>query len=254
MTRYGLRRKFNVTLLPVVAGTVLMLGWLDARHERDAVMAAHALHAQEVSAGAAIAAVEGATNPDDVARRSLVMHGIYAVALVILIGSGVNAALSRFVLTPIGRIRDGIEKMQRGHWRMPQQPATQDEVGRVVESFQLLGLTVDAIVQQLLRTERLATLALVAKKTTTLIEPRVQRIVAAAGDLQRLPDERAHDVARAVTAASAEILAALSGLDQLFEANMQLASSRPDRTKRTDHQLGEAAATEPPGECRAEAG
>ena len=59
MTRRGLRWKFNAALLPVVAATVLLLGWLDARHERDAVMAAHAFHAQEVSDQSATAAIEG---------------------------------------------------------------------------------------------------------------------------------------------------------------------------------------------------
>ena len=251
MTRRGLRWKFNAALLPVVAATVLLLGWLDSRHERDAVMAAHALHAQEVSAGVATAAVEGVTSPSAVARRSLVMHALYAVALLILIGLGVNAALSRFVLEPIDRIRDGIEKMERGHWRMPQRPATKDEVGRVVESFQLLGLRVDAIVQQLLRAERLATLALVAKKTTTQIEPRVQRIVAAVGDLHRLPHDRARGAAHTIATASAEILAAVNGLDQLFEANLHLANPRPARAKRISNQPAEAAPTEPPVECGA---
>ena len=251
MTRRGLRWKFNAALLPVVAATVLLLGWLDARHERNAVMAAHAFHAQEVSDRVATAATEGATSAAAVARRSLVMHGLYAVALVVLIGFGVNATLSRFVLEPIDRIRDGIEKMERGHWRMPRQPATQDEVGRVVESFHLLGLRVDAIVQQLLRAERLATLALVAQKMTTHIEPRVQRIAAAVGDLHRLPDERARSVAQAVTEASVEILTTLNGLDQLFDANLHLANPSPGRATRTSNHPMEAAPTEAPVQCGA---
>ena len=252
MMRPGLRWKFNAALLPVVAATVVVLGWLDARHEQDAVMAAHALHAQEGSPGAATAAVEDAAGPGAVARRSLMMHALYAVALLMLLALGVNAVLSRFVLEPIDRIRDGIEKMERGHWRMPPQPATGDEVGRVVESFQRLGLRVDALVQQLLRAERLATLALVAKKTTTQIEPRVGRIVAAVADLQRLPDERAHDVAHTVTAASAEILAAVNGLDQLFEMNWQLANPRSVRATRTGKPPVEAAPADPPVLGRAE--
>lgn len=78
MTRRGLRWKFNAALLPVVAATVLLLGWLDARHERDAVMAAHAFHAQEVSDQSATAAIEGTTSAAAVARRSLIMHRLYA--------------------------------------------------------------------------------------------------------------------------------------------------------------------------------
>ena len=253
MTRRGLRWKFNLFLLPVVAASVAVLGWLDSRYERGALVAAHAMHAHDVTIETTTAPVEGAISPEAVARRTLVMHALYAAGLLMLIGLGVNAALSRFVLEPIDRIRDGIEKMERGHWRMPWRPATTDEVGRVVESFQLLGLRVDAIVQQLLRAERLATLALVARRTSTQIEPRVARIAVAASDLHKVRDPAAREAALAITTASAEILAAVKGLDQLFDASLHLANPHSSSATRANnhHQLVEAAPSDPPVECGA---
>lgn len=254
MSHHGLRWKFNLFLLPVVAATVVLLGWLDSRHERVALQAAHGLHAPAVAVETAMPPLESATSPDAVARRSIVMHVLYAAGLLILIGVVLNAALSRFVLTPLGFIRDGIEKMERGHWRLTLHAGTEDEVGRVVDSFQLLGLKVDAIVLQLLRAERLATLALVAKKTTAQIEPRVQRIVAAVGDLQRLPDANARTAAQTIAVATAEIVGSIRGLDQLFEASLHLTDARrnpqPERHL-ADGRRVEAASTGVPVDCGA---
>jgi len=252
----GLRWKFNGALLPVVAVTIALLVWLDYRHERQAVMAAHGLHVTAVGAGGTAAGpVDPASSPEAVARRSLVIHAVYSALLLSLIAVSLNAVLSRFVLKPIDIVRDGIEKMERGHWRTPVQSARQDEMGRVVESFQMLGLRVDALVAQLLRAERLATLALVAKKTAAEISPRVERIGAAVGHLQRLPDGPARDAAREIATASAEILRVVRGLDRLFEANLHATASRQalQRTGRdpcADERI-QAAPTKLPAKCGA---
>ena len=231
-----------MTLLPIVALTVGLVGWVDYRHERQAVMAAHVLHVTQVGTAAEAGPIDADTSPEAVARRSLVFHAVYAALLLSLIAVSLNAALSRYVLKPIERIRDGIEKMERGHWRLQVLPARQDEVGQVVESFQVLGLKVDAFVAQLLRAERLATLALVAKKTASEINPRVERIGAAVGQLHRLRDSTAQDASREIATASAEILAAVRGLDQLFEASLRVTASRqgeppPAEQVPADHQF-----------------
>lgn len=243
----GLRFKFNATLLPIVAATVIALGWVDAEHERDAVMAAHAVHGVGSSSPVVDDVVDGATSPQIVARRSVAMHAAYAATLLLLVGVGLNAALSRLVLAPIDRIQDGIDKMERGHWRLPPQPAASDEVGRMVDSFQRLGLSVDAIVQQTLRAERLATLALVAKKAAGQIEPRIERIAAAAAGLQVLRDPAARDAGHTITSASAEILAAVRGLDRLFDASLHLgsSSSRSHATASHDHVMEAAPVRSP---------
>src|SRR3990172_1467474 len=67
--RRGLRWKFNAALLPVVAVTIALLVWLDYRHERQAVMAAHGLHVTAVGAGGAAAGPVGpASSPHAVSR------------------------------------------------------------------------------------------------------------------------------------------------------------------------------------------
>ena len=224
LARRGLRWKFNLALLPAVAMTVLLLAWMDTAHEWQAVVAAHGLHAPGAGAGAVAGLVDPATSPEAVARRSVVIHAVYAVVLLTLIAFGLNAALSRFVLKPIDLIRDGIEKMERGQWRLTQRPASQDEVGRVVESFQMLGLRVDALVGQLIRAERLATVALLATRTTAQIKPRVERIGAAVSRLYEREDGAGREAAGEIATASAEILAAVRGLDRAFEGNLSSTS------------------------------
>lgn len=220
MQSLGLRLKFNAVLLPFVAAAVVGLGWLDARQERATLIAAHAMHAPAPDSTGASTPVD-TSDPVLVARRTFLLHAGYAAALVLLIAAGINIALSRFVLTPIERIGDGIEKMERGHWRLPQRPEASDEVGRVVENFQRLGLRVDAIVLQLLHAERLATLAWVARKAATQIEPRVERIAAEASELQQSLDPAARHAARTIATADAEILGAVKSLDRLFDASVQ---------------------------------
>jgi hypothetical protein len=138
--------------------------------------------------------------PEAVARRSLFVHGIYALVLLSLIALALNVALSRFVLKPLDLIRHDIGQMERGHWRLPVHPTEADEVGSVVESMQPLGLTIDALVAHMIRAERMATLAALAARTTAQIDPCTQ-----------------------------QISAAVHGLDRLFESAFSSASSRPAR-------------------------
>ena len=227
LRRRGLRWKFNAVLLPIIAVTVVLLVWLDYRHEWQAIMAAHGQYPGAISAGAAAGPVDRGTSPEAVGNRTLAIHAVYAVVLLSLVALGLNVALWRFVLRPVDRIRERIEQMERGYWRLPVQPAGQDEVGRVVEHFQMLGLKVDALVMQLLRAERLATLALVARKTASQIEPPVQRIGTAVGCLHRSADDAIREAAREITTANAEILAAVRSLDRPFGARPCVSASGP---------------------------
>ena len=221
----GLRWKFNALLLPVIALTVLLLVLLDYNHEWRAIMAAHGQHAAPIGADVAAASGDSATSPEAVARRALAIHAVYALVLLLLVGSGVNIALWRFVLRPIDRIRERIEHMERGHWRMSVQPVGYDEVGRVVESFQMLGLKVDALVMQLLRAERLGTLALLAKQTAARIEPSTRRIDAAISHLRQSGAYGVREATEDLATANAEVVAAVRSLSQPFE----LVSAKPGR-------------------------
>lgn len=93
--RLGLRWKFNLTLLPAVAMTVLLLAWVDTAHERQAVSAAHGQHAPAAGAPAEPGPVDPTASPAAAVRRSAVIHAVYAIALLSLIAIGLNTALSR---------------------------------------------------------------------------------------------------------------------------------------------------------------
>ncbi|MBY0493353.1 MAG: hypothetical protein K2Y23_03990 [Cyanobacteria bacterium] len=222
-TRRGLRWKFNLAVLPAVALILAVLGLMDAVHERQAVFAAHVMHASG-TVSAVGAPVE--PTPEAVARRSLLVHGVYALALLSFIAVALNVALSRFVLSPIGLIRQDIGQMERGHWRLPAHLAGPDEVGGVVESVHVLGLTIDALVAHMIRAERLATLASLAARTTAQIEPRVERIGAAVSRLYERPNNAGREAEEQIATASAEILAALRGLDRAFEASLSSSGRR----------------------------
>lgn len=77
-----------------------------------------------------------------------------------------------------------------------------------------LGPRMEAPGGQLIRAERLATLALVATKTAALIEPRVERIGAAVGRVHERLDvtgEEARTAAAEIATASAKILGRAAG-------------------------------------------
>jgi hypothetical protein len=224
--RHGLRWKFNLALLPAVAVILGVLGLMDSVHEREAVFAAHVMHA--AGTAAAIVAPLNPT-PEAVARGSLFVHGIYALVLLCLIALALNVALSRFVLKPLDLIRHDIGQMERGHWRLPVHPTEADEVGSVVESMQPLGLTIDALVAHMIRAERMATLAALAARTTAQIDPCTQQISAAVSRLYELPDGVCRDAAARIASANAEICAAVHGLDRLFESAFSSASSKSAR-------------------------
>ena len=211
--RRGLRWKFNLALLPAVAVILAVLGLMDSVHEREAVTAAHVMHAS--GSVPSIATLD--PTPEAVARQSLLVHGVYALALLSLIAVALNVALSRLVLNPLSLIRHDIGQMERGHWRLPEHLARPDEVGNLVESVHVLGLTLDALVAHMIRAERLATLASLAARTTAQIDPCTERIGAAASRLYERPDGVSREAAAEIASANAEILVAVRGLGRLFE-------------------------------------
>lgn len=222
--RGGLRWKFNVVVLPAIAISVAVLGMLDAAHERQAVFAAHVMHASG-------ARTPLEPTPESVARQTLVIHGVYAIVLLALIALILNTALSRFVLGPIGLIRGDIEKMERGHWRLPAHLADGDEVGYLVASVQTLGVTLDALVAHMIRAERLATLAAMAATTSARIEPCTERIGAAVSRLYERQDGASRTAARQISSANVEIVRAVRGLNRVFESSCSSIAVRGTRAR-----------------------
>ncbi len=232
--RPGLRCKFNFVIVPLLAAIVVLVAWLDYRHEVQATMAAPGIHQAASASPTRTGPIDPATTPEAVGRRSLEMHAGYALVTLLVVVIAVNTALAAFVLRPIEKIRDGIEQMERGRWRVvgqtgggggfsgggwkgPRHPS-EDEIGGVLRRFATLGLSVDALVAQLLHAERLATIALLTKKFSTELEPPILRAAASVARVHALTEGPARDAAEDAARATAETLAALRRVDRAFDA------------------------------------
>ena len=225
--RPGVRFKFNLVLLPVLTVLIGLFAWFDYRHELSAVMEAHTIHAGATSGGVASGPVSPATSPEAVGRRALEIHGAFGLLALVLIVILVNGTVWRLVLQPIDRIRQRIELMTRGEWRGRGGSVSDDEVGQLSADFDRLGLAVDALAGQLLHAERLATLALVARRLEGAVMPEVQRVVAAVGRLQEA-DHALGGECDEIRNAATRIVAAMRGLDRLFTARLpNQAGTRP---------------------------
>lgn len=213
--RPGVRLKFNLVLLPVLTVLIGLFAWFDYRHELSAVMEAHTIHAGATSGRVSSGPVSPATTPEAVARRALEIHGAFGLLALVLIVIVVNGTVWRLILHPVDRIRQRIERMTRGEWRGGGGSVSDDEVGQLSADFDRLGLAVDALAGQLLHAERLATLALVARRLEGAVIPEVQRVVAAVGRLQEA-DHPPGGEFEEIRGAATRIVAAMRGLDRLF--------------------------------------
>lgn len=214
--RPGLRVKLNLVVVPLTAAITVLMVWADYRHEVAAVTASHALHRLVVGTDVSTGPIDPATLPEVVGRGSLRMHIAYGVAMLVLLIGSVNAALHAFVLRPIDRIRECIVKMKRGHWRGAVDDTSEDELGQLVRSFQVLGLEIDALVSQLLQAERLSMLALLSKRLGGQLEPDVRRVGEIAARLHRHGDATGREAGQELARVAAYMLAALRAADRAF--------------------------------------
>lgn len=228
MAALGLRAKLNAILVPTVGVALALVVVIDYRHEANAVMAAHDIHVQQVGATARPSPVDADTTPAAVVRRMLVIHVAGGAGMLAALVTAVNLALSHFVLRPLARIRGVIDSMQEGRWQQPLVAGSHDEVGEVVDAFGELGLGVDAIMRHVLKTERLATLALLSNDLSRRIEPEVQTIASQVAILHAHDTQDVRAAAERIAAADACILAALRALNRPFE-------SRTTQEKRGQH-------------------
>lgn len=213
----GLRMKLNLAVLPILVVAFGGMMWLDYRHEVDAVMAAHELHAGPVSEGPFTGPVSPLTSPEAVARRALQTHLVYGMVMFVLVALAVHTAVSRLIIRPLSRVRDGIRQMQHGHWRLGQAMSGPDEMGQLQRDFEHLGLAVDALAAHLLHTERLAAVALLSRRLESALTPQVGRIARAVAALQAsgLPAGTDETLAELADAA-VRVAATVQTLDEPF--------------------------------------
>lgn len=211
----GLRLKFNLAIVPLAAGVLAFVVWLDYRHEVAAIMAAHALHSAPI--GTILAGpVDPDTLPEVVARWSLRVHVLYGLLLLGLVIAGVNAALHFFVFRPLDRMRNRVGRIERGHWRDAVEPTGTDELGRFVRTLDILGLEIGAFVDHALHAERLAAVALLSHRLTAKLEPEVALVARIAVDLSRRGEAATRDAGEQLARSAASMVATVRGLDAVF--------------------------------------
>jgi hypothetical protein len=212
----GLRLKFNLAIVPLVAAMTALMVWADYRHETATIMAAHAMHSAVVGTAPAIGPMDPSTLPEVVARNSLRAHAVYGVMLVALLVAAINAALHVLVLLPLQRLRTRVVRMEHGHWRDSLQPTSQDEVGQFDHNFQVLGLEIGALMNQSVQAERLAILALVSHRLCSQLEPDLHRVGAIAARLNGGPQAETRAAAQELARSTASMFATVRGLDRAF--------------------------------------
>lgn len=201
----------NLVALPLLLLALALFTAVDYWHEHRAVTATHALHDMNATAAAASPAA-----PATIAGRSLQIHLVAASVVLVVLALALNAALTRFVITPLAEVERGIEQMERGQWVVTLDPARAAEVQRVVDKFRALGPMLGALMLHALQAERLATIALLSKRVAVKIEPELDRLGAAIGRLER--GDSAADVQHEVATATARIRCAVRELDTIFTA------------------------------------
>ena len=230
----GLRLKFNLVLVPTLTLGIAAIVWADYRHESATLMEAHAAHVSRVGTGATAGPMNPWTLPDAAAQRSLRLHAVAGGALLVVVIIAVNMTLQGLVLQPVASMRMRIGKLEHGHWRGQEASAAsrrKDEVGALYEGFRRLGSEIDALVGQLLRADRLATLALVSKRIEACIEPEVRRIAEVAGRLTsgEPTDDRAEG--ELLGRAAANILRAVREYDAVFVQRTGARARESGRTR-----------------------
>jgi len=208
----GLRLKFNLVLVPIIALSLAVLLWADYQHEFSSLMDAHAGHSVAVGSTEERPRPPDANLPNDTAARSLKMHVLLGGLIITLLVGAVNVTLQAFVLGPIRAMRSHVVDLEHGRWRGQQPPASNDEVGTLHADFHRLGPELDALMTQSLRAERLSVIALVSRRLSREIDPEVSTLGRTAAELVDVHPEAANAVARA----TATIVRAVRQLDAPF--------------------------------------
>lgn len=212
----GLRLKFNLVIVPLVALMTAAMVWLDYRHELISVMVSHGVHGGVAGTVSPLAPVRADALPEAVAGTSVRGHIVYGAVLVLALVAGINTTLDALVLRPIARMRSRLVGMERGHWREAAEPTTDDEMGRFVRSLDALGPEIGALVGQSLQAERLAVLALLLHYLRGELEPDVQGVAQVAVQLNGGSGTDRREAAHELARRAASMFTTIRGLDRAF--------------------------------------
>ncbi len=95
-------------------------------------------------------------------RVSLITHTFHLLITALGMVLAINLALSRMILQPIRNLLAGMKRMQQGEWASDLPVKTRDEIGEFTRGYNALGRNLEQTVHQLVRAEKLASVALVA--------------------------------------------------------------------------------------------
>lgn len=98
----------------------------------------------------------------DSLRTSLFTHTFHLLITAVAMTLAINLALSRMVLQPINKLLTGMKQMQQGEWTSNLPVKAKDEIGDLTQGYNALGRNLEQTVHQLVRAEKLASVALVA--------------------------------------------------------------------------------------------
>ena len=136
-TPAGLRLKFHLLLVPMVVLALAVMIAADYRHQYEALMDAHAEQSGPLRASSG--ALDSRLQPDAVAWRAMRSHALYGIALLLMLGLAVDAALARLVLRPAARLREQLARIEHGQWPTGPPERSRDELGALCRAFQQLG-------------------------------------------------------------------------------------------------------------------
>jgi HAMP domain-containing protein len=117
------------------------------------------------------------------ALRLLSVVGAVAALLVAL-----NLLWGRLVSRPVNLLLDRMNSMSRGAWTQPIPIERQDEIGRLVGEFNLLGPRLTFVAHQYATASKLAAMALIGQRVTRRTNIARRRVV----EIQELMSEARH--------------------------------------------------------------
>jgi methyl-accepting chemotaxis protein len=206
-------------LLAAAATVVVVLGISEVLAQRQAAVffQQHELRlAQGRDYGALLSAlqVEKRTMVWEMAALRLVSGAVAVAALSAILGVLWNSMISR----PIGLLLDKMAKMSRGTWNQPIPVEQDDEIGRLLREFNLLGPRLTFAAHQYAAASKLAAMALIGQRVVRKANAAQQQLWSVH---QALSKSHPTDTADHIRAIAIELYTMAQEFDAEFQAELE---------------------------------
>jgi len=118
-------------------------------------------------------------------RELVALRLLSAVGAVTALLIALNLLWGRFVTRPVNMLLDRMNSMGRGGWTQPIPAERQDEIGRLIGEFNLLGPRLTFTAHQYAAASKLAAMALIGQRVTRRTNVARRRII----EIQELMSE-----------------------------------------------------------------